>query len=103
MTLRRNLTMDLHRRRRKLENAIRPVSIIEQLENRCLLTTLAGGGIDNTDPTNPIPLIGDVFFMKDPTGQVIRITMAGDIEADFVGVSVDDMGNVVVQDLVQNA
>src|SRR5262245_37726062 len=91
--------MDSHRRARKLQKAIQHVGMMEPLEDRRLLTSLAGGGVDLTDPDNPVLLIGDQFIYKDAAAQAIRITLAGDIEAEFIGIQVSDMGVVTLTDL----
>jgi hypothetical protein len=69
----------------KLARATAEICRFEPLENRQMLTTLSGG---------------DVFDYKDSNGDLFRITLRGNVDAEFVGAAVDDNNNVTLGDLV---
>jgi hypothetical protein len=58
---------------------------MESLENRQLLTTLNGG---------------DTFIYKDSNDDLFRITLIGNVQAEFVGAAVSDTNVVTLGDLV---
>jgi hypothetical protein len=59
-------------------------SVVEQLENRTLLTTLTGGG---SDPVTG-EAIANTYFYRDAADQIIRIDIGGDTTAEFIGARV---------------
>ncbi|RKY26825.1 MAG: hypothetical protein DRP83_03515, partial [Planctomycetota bacterium] len=62
-----------------------PVPVFEGLEPRLLLTTLVGG---------------DVFEYQDANEQIIRISLGGDVIAEFIGADIDTSSSASAQELV---
>ena len=62
-----------------------PVPVFEGLEPRLLLTTLVGG---------------DVFEYQDANEQIIRISLGGDVIAEFIGADIDTSSSATAQELV---
>lgn len=58
--------------------------ILEQLEDRTLLTNLVGG---------------DVFEFQDNNNNLVRVAMSGDISADFIGAYVDEQNVTHLYDI----
>src|SRR5688572_24264529 len=75
-------------RKSKLTRAIAGIFNLETLENRQLLTTLSGG---------------DTFDYKDMKDDLYRITLRGNVQAEFVGANVDDSNNVTLGDLAPSS
>ena len=90
-------------KRRKIGKAV--AAHIEQLESRCLLTTLTGWG--ETTYTDPLTNITTVTpqtrstLYRNSTDDIMQVTLGGSVTAEFVGAWVDDTtGLVTLRDLV---
>lgn len=85
-----------NRRSRRPSGRVAPKFNLERLEPRVLLTTLVGGGMN---PLTGTAAPGDIFEFTDASGNNVRISVGGNIEADFIGGIVDDQNHLLLTDL----